>query len=295
MVVISLKKLRFINFFISALIFFVSLLLVRNIAAIFLSDQKTQAGPALEITQKNSSALIKDISSYSVILERNPFGSPQELRRLSVAQDAENRHVTPSNLRLVGTVVGPKNLSYAIIEDKTRPAPFRQDVVGYGDDVFDYGKLIMIARDYIEISQGIDAFRISLVPLTNERKLPSVADNGAGQASIAERISDKEYLLSRRKVEQTFENPEQILTDARLLPNIQDGKQEGFKMLEVKPGGLYEGLGLKNGDILLRVNDLEISNPEVAIQAMTALKGMNRVNLDIMRDGSKLSMTYEIK
>jgi general secretion pathway protein C len=288
----SVKKLRFINYFIVALVFLASLFLVRNLAGIFLSNQKPQIVSGGEKTTKNPAPQKKDITSYSAILEKNPFGSPKKLQPLTVTQDTESKQGPPSNLLLVGTVVGPKKLSYAIFEDKSRPSPLRQVVVAYEKDVFDYGKLIKIERDSIELRQGSAVYKISLAPFTRS---PRAEESGSTRASFAEKIGEKEYLLNRRRVDQTLENPEQILTDARLLPNIQNGKQEGFKMLEVKSGGLYESLGLKNGDILLRVNDLEISNPEVAIQAMTALKGMNRVNLDIMRDGAKLSMSYDIK
>ncbi len=291
----SVKKLSFINYFLAALILLVSLLLVRNLAGIFLSTQKPQLITNVENAAKNPAPEKKDIMSYAIILEKNPFGSPKKLEPLTAAQSTDSKQGLPSNLLLVGTVVGPKKLSYAIFEDKTQPAPLRQVVIAYGKDVLGYGKLTKIERASVELSQGADIYKITLVPFKNDAR-PSRTDEGVTpRSSLAEKIGDKEYLLNRRKVDQTLENPEQILTDARLLPNIQNGKQEGFKMLEVKPGGLYESLGLKNGDILLRVNDLEISNPEVAIQAMTALKGMNRVNLDIMRDGAKFSMSYEIK
>ena len=291
----SAKKLRVINFFLAALIFFVSLLLVRNFAGIFLSNQMPQIVTGGEKAAKSPAPQMKDITSYSAILEKNPFGSPKKLQPLIVIHDTVSKQGPPSNLLLVGTVVGPKKLSYAIFEDKTRPSPLKQVVVAYDKDVFDYGKLIKIERDSVELSQGAAIYKISLAPLKSDTRSPRTEESVYPRASFAEKIGEKEYLLNRRKVDQTLENPEQILTDARLLPNIQNGKQEGFKMLEVKSGGLYESLGLKNGDILLRVNDLEISNPEVAIQAMTALKGMNRVNLDIMRDGAKLSMSYDIK
>lgn len=117
----------------------------------------------------------------------------------------------------------------------------------------------------------------------------------APEDSFARQVGEREYLLDSRRVQESLENPEQILTDARLLPNFVDGKQEGFRISEVVPDGLYGSLGLQNGDILLRVNGLEISNPEVAIQAMTALRGMNRVNLDIIRGGKNMAMSYQIR
>ena len=117
----------------------------------------------------------------------------------------------------------------------------------------------------------------------------------APKTSFARKVGEQEYILDSRQVQKSLENPEQILTHARLLPNFVNGKQEGFKISEVVPDGLYHSLGIRNGDILLRVNGLEISNPEVAMQAMTGLKGMNEINLDILRKGKNMSMNYQMR
>jgi general secretion pathway protein C len=86
-----------------------------------------------------------------------------------------------------------------------------------------------------------------------------------------------------------------MMTDARLRPNLNSGKEEGFILSEVKPGGIYHSLGLQDGDVLLRINEYDISNPERALQAFTALKGLERVQIDLIRRGSKMTMTYQIK
>ncbi len=85
------------------------------------------------------------------------------------------------------------------------------------------------------------------------------------------------------------------MTDARLLPVIKNGKQEGFIISEIVPEGMYHSLGLKNGDTLLKINGLEISNPEVAIQAMSTIKGTNNVNLDIIRNNRKMTLNYQMR
>jgi general secretion pathway protein C len=86
-----------------------------------------------------------------------------------------------------------------------------------------------------------------------------------------------------------------MMTDARLRPNLVNGKEEGFVLSEVRPGGIYHSLGLQDGDVLLRINEYDVSNPEKALQAFTALKGMERVQIDLIRAGSKMTMTYQIK
>ena len=45
----------------------------------------------------------------------------------------------------------------------------------------------------------------------------------------------------------------------------------------------------------LRINDYNITNVDSALQAFSALRGMERVNLDILRNGEKVTLTYLLK
>jgi general secretion pathway protein C len=270
-------------------------MLVRNLFTFSLAKKNL----GVTIADNRTSGIVPqentDFMSYSPILLRNPFGRPAKLYPLSVAPGSQAASGgLPENLLLVGTVKGPDELSFAIFEDTSKRAPFRQEVVRHGGEVLEYGTLSRIEPDSVEVRQQGKTFTIPIVPLERNRTRQAKA-GAAPDTSLARKVGNTEYILNREKVEHSLENPEKLLTDARLLPHFRDGKQEGFRMFEVKRGGIYESLGLKNGDILLRVNDLEIANPEVAIQAMTALRGMDRVNLDIIRRGDTLSMTYEIR
>jgi general secretion pathway protein C len=101
--------------------------------------------------------------------------------------------------------------------------------------------------------------------------------------------------VDQARLQQAINNPGQMMTDARLKPNITNGREEGFLLSEVRPGGIYHSLGLQDGDVLLRINEYDISNPERALQAFTALKGLDRVQVDLFRGGSRMTMTYQIK
>jgi len=285
------KKLRIFNYFLIAFVFFTVLFFIRNIISANFTKKVLQ--PSEKQNETNTAiAKIKDIMSYSLILEQNPFGPPAKLVPLT-GEPKAGESASLSELILVGTAVGPKNLSYAIFEDKTHPDISGQEVFKYGANVYGHGTLTRIEKEWVELTQGINTYKIHFIETqVNELHVKNIE---SPQTSFAKKIGEKEYLLDQRKVQQALNSPEQILTDARLLPNIKNGVQEGFSISEVRPGGLYESLGLRNGDILLRINNLEISKPEVAIQAMSALRGMNTVNLDIIRNSSKLTMSYQIR
>ncbi|HDK82573.1 MAG TPA: hypothetical protein ENH31_08415 [Nitrospirae bacterium] len=238
----------------------------------------------------------KNIMNYASIVEKNPFGAPMEFHPMISSQGSSEKPESPSDLILVGTVTGPDNLSYAIFMDKSRPEPVRQEVFSHGGEVYNYGTLMKIERTEVEIRQGANIHTIQIRNISDiePKNLRSAVSSGR-HPGFARKVRENQYVLDQRRVQTALRNPRQIMTDARLYPNIVDGKQEGFRILEVKPGGIYESLGLRNNDILLRINGLDLSSPEAAVQTMSALKGMKTVNLDIIRNGSRMTMDYQMK
>jgi general secretion pathway protein C len=290
----SLKYFRFVNYFLAAVILVAALLLTRNIVNISFSEKG--AIPSGSESKAAGAGAEKNIMHYSTILERNPFGSPMTMEPIAGTRTAKTQYSPLSDLVLAGTAVGPEKLSYAVVVDKKSPSG-RHEIFTYGENVYNYGVLTKIEGASIEITRDNVAYTVQMPikDLGGNTAADQAKSMSGSQASIARKVGEGEYLLDRRKVRQSLENPEKILTDARLLPNFVDGRQKGFKISEVIKGGLYHSLGLRNGDILLRINELAISNPEVAIQAMSALRGMNRVNLDIIRNGDNMSMNYQIR
>jgi general secretion pathway protein C len=291
-----LKKIRLANYMLALLVLVSALLFSRNI----ISVSFTENDPGLTSTDFSKTAVSRKhpIKHYAVILEKNPFGPPLTFQPLSGPGETPEQFHSLAGLVLVGTITGPEHLSYAVFEDKSQSSSGNQEIFKYGDRVFNYGTLKKILPSSVEIEQGAKTYTVSMPierPSTAPQKSRAKKTANPTKAAFAKKIGDRKYILNSRIVQESIENPEHILTDARLLPNFKDGKQEGFTISEVVPDGLYDNLGLKNGDVLLKINDLKISNPEVAIQAMSALRGMNRINLDVVRDGKNMSMNYQIR
>jgi general secretion pathway protein C len=291
----SSKKFTILRYFLFVLILVSSLYLIRAIIEFSFS----KGGDTISASDNASTSGVKKINlmNYSPILENNPFGNPMELQAIGPKIQEKKEIVRASDIVLLGTVTGPTNLSYAIFEDRSDPKRV-QEVFAFGEEVFGYGRLTKITRTSADIEGPSGKLTLSLnfdgIPSSEPVRERSGGKHGSPKTFI-KKLSEKEYLLDRESVLRSLENPEQILTEARLLPNIKEGRQEGFIILEVTPGGIYDSLGLRNKDILLRINGLEMSNPEVAIQAMTALRGMNRINLDIIRADKKMSFSYRMR
>ena len=54
-------------------------------------------------------------------------------------------------------------------------------------------------------------------------------------------------------------------------------------------------VGIRNGDVLLRLNDFPVDSPDKALQSFIALKGQNRLKLDMIRDGQPVTFNYDIR
>ncbi|MBA4372446.1 MAG: hypothetical protein C0402_06245 [Thermodesulfovibrio sp.] len=259
------------------------LFLVRDIVSISVTPkEKTAKTPA-----KPAGDTKRSLSDYAPVLASNPFGFPGgELQLLSAAAGPS---VSRTDLTLIGTVAGRRDVSYAILADKSG----QQDVFRIGAQVFGLGKLAKVEMTRVFIGSKGSEIEVKLKDITDIREIKQADVPTA--ASFGRRVGDSTYQIDQQRVQQAIEKPDQIMTDARFVPHIVEGKQQGFILREVKPGGIYSSLGLQNGDILLRINEFSISNPETALQAFTALRGIDRAQLDVIRNSAKMTMTYQIR
>ncbi|MEW6417181.1 MAG: type II secretion system protein N [Nitrospirota bacterium] len=283
------RNIFYLNILIGIFLILSTLFLIRDIISNYFYKEKTLKREIAVSKNVGASRQKMQLTEYSSILKNNPFGfSGEEIRLLTASMNDKAQKI---DIELIGTVVGPKKMSYGVFMDRSG----MQDVFKVGDSVFGLGKLYSVKKDKVLLRQGEKTTEILLEDVkVKEIKRPASGEHSF-TSTFAQKVGRGTYIVDQGRVQQAISNPNQIMTDARLKPNIINGKQEGFILSEVKPGGIYHSLGLQNGDVLLRINEYEISNPERALQAFTALKGLERVQIDLIRGGSKMTMTYQIK
>lgn len=240
----------------------------------------------------------EDLSFYAPILTNGLFGkaaqgplTPITNAPTSVLQAAPA--TAPSELMLLGTVVGSFRETFALVKHTTKQ---EERVFRLGDMVFDAGRLAEVGKEraFIVINNKKVELLTPMSPPpspqagqtapTTANKVTAVASTGAGS-----------YVIDQRALNAALDNPAQAMSDARLLPNQKDGKVDGFRASEVKPSGLFAMIGIKNGDVLLRLNDFPMDSPDKALQSFIALKGQSRLKLDLVRDGQPQTFNYDIR
>jgi type II secretion system protein C len=283
-VIISLNVLLGVVLFVSIL------LLVRYIVSDHFDKKRALRKDAAESTVAVAATRKMQFLEYAPLMKNNPFGiSGGEIKLLTSSAPTNAK---PVNLVLIGTVAGPKELSYAVFKN----AAGIQEVFRVGENIYGIGRLYNVKNDRALIRQGEKITEIPIEDIVKVKEVKAQAPaTGASSSAFVRMIGRGSYIVDQARLQQMIANPGQMMTDARLRPNTADGRQEGFVLGEVKPNGIYQSLGLQDGDVLLRINEYDISNPERALQAFTALKGLDRVQIDLIRSGSRMTMTYQIK
>jgi general secretion pathway protein C len=234
----------------------------------------------------------QSLEYYSPILANGLFGAATRGPLTAIVNPTTTSQTSPitapAELMLLGTASGSFRESFALVRHSTKQ---EERVFRLGDMVFDAGKLVQVTREQAFIvlnGKKVELLTPMTPPAAVQTSQPTaaagVASTGAGS-----------YVIDQRALNATLENPAQAMSDARLLPSQKDGKIEGFRASEVKPNGLFAMVGIKNGDVLLRLNDFPVDSPDKALQSFIALKGQNRLKLDMIRDGRPVTFTYEIR
>jgi len=218
----------------------------------------------------------------AVILERNIFNSRPSSRPVSI--ETAVAEMPDLKLRLIGTVVGGTQSSFAIIEDlnsKEQQLYRLDDLVGQG------AKLVKIERNEVVLKRGTRKETLSVYL----EEPPRQENEAAGVRSVAK----NRWVLDKREVSGALENISQLLTQARLIPNFTAGRPDGFKIVNILPRSFYEKIGLQNGDVLQQLNGVEIKDPQSFLAVFQQLREENNFSLDLVRNSSKETFQYEIR
>ncbi|HJV67260.1 MAG TPA: type II secretion system protein GspC [Geomonas sp.] len=252
--------------------------------------------------QAPPAAAAEDLQSFAPILEKGLFGKATQGKLTPIAQAsapgaAQGAAAPPpaavNDLTLLGTAVGSFRETFALV---AQGSTHEERVFRLGDTVFSAGPLVSVKKDVAEILVNGKRVKI-LTPTAAAAAATAPAQAAPAQpgGGLAAQTSAGNYVVDQRALNAALDNIGQAMTDARLLPSVKDGKVEGFRVSEVKPQGIFGTIGIKNGDVLLRINDFPIDSPEKAIQSFASLKGQSRIKLDLIRDGQPTTFNYDIR
>ena len=88
-----------------------------------------------------------------------------------------------------------------------------------------------------------------------------------------------------------------VLMQARAVPNRDPntGEINGFRILDMQDGSIFQQLGLQRMDVLKGVNGEAIDSVQKAMELYNTLKNGSQIKLSVERGGKLESMNYDVK
>jgi general secretion pathway protein C len=276
---------------------FFSLLIDHQLAS--LPPSEGPRGNPVRVSQK-----VEPYEKYAPILERNIFSPGDKgLQLLPLAERRKNQKGPGASkggaqegsggYKLLGTVTGPKDRSWAILQDQGS----RKQEIHRSRETLSGGKIVQILRNQISIERDgkTETLTISEGPeAAGPRRGPRPAAPPP-KGEVVNRLSANRFVVNREDVTAAVGNINQFMTQARLKPHFDKGRPVGYSVTEIKPGSLMEKLGLKNFDIVKKVNGMVVTRPEEVMQAYSQLQRDSNIELEIERGGRSEVLHYEIR
>lgn len=221
------------------------------------------------------------LSDYGVIVQSGLFGKGSLNAESNNGQQAE-----PSGLVLVGTAEGA---GFAIFMDANTG---QQKAFKKGESVFGGGLVSDILTKKAELDFG---GRRVLFKVPATMPAPGTASAGPGGPQLVTGKSEGRLTIDQRAATGLFDNMDKVLTDARFTPYIDGGKLNGFQVSEVKSTGVFNLIGLKDGDVVLSINEYKLDSPGKVAQILGGLRGETEIKVDVLRGKQPRTLKYQIR
>jgi len=197
----------------------------------------------------------------------------------------------PRDLNLLGTVVAGEQ-SLALIQVERESDIYHLEDSLPGDLV-----LAEILRSQVQLRHP-DGSLTTLMLTEDEpdkaRRPRARASSAAVSGDEIRQVDDNSWLVSRETVEKTRENLAEELRLAQMQPRVVNGQTDGFLVRMIKRRSILNKLGLRRGDVVMNINNIELDSPEKALQIFQQLREARQIDVAIERRGEAMNFSYQL-
>ncbi|HKA87386.1 MAG TPA: hypothetical protein VKE22_06945 [Haliangiales bacterium] len=81
---------------------------------------------------------------------------------------------------------------------------------------------------------------------------------------------------------------------SRIVPAMWGGRMRGVKIYAIRPGSLPAMIGLRNGDTLLRIQDVDLVAPDALLEATRRIRDAGLVTIVLERRGCPMVLLVSV-
>lgn len=222
-------------------------------------------------------------------------------------------------LLLHGTALGIDDKPMAIVQDLSNQ---QQKLLRLHDHVPNVGEIVSIEKTRVLFQDRGQEEWLELAMLTDleqARRMPPLPESAQGGHPSFSQSARSIYpvrpaqtvsltagvpsadnnrpvrIIDRREWSKTLSDIPLLLVQALPTVSMIDGRFNGILLEAVRIEGLYNTMGLMSGDVLKRINGVEIHEPSMVMTTLSQMKDERGVKLDIVRGQKPRTLTIEIR
>lgn len=255
----------------------------------------TAAPPAAQPKHLGGPQKIRE--DYAVVSNRNIFNwdnvIPDPLSRGEQPKENVDGPAVASSLplNLVGTIVHAnpaKSVASIEIKSGSKILPYFPN-----DTIENMAVVLKIERKKV-IFRNTSTNRLEYIQIKEEGPV------SFGRTKPIQAVNDSptEIGVKRTELNKWISNLPDLLQQATAIPNIipgTGGRVDGFKVIDIQPGSVFEKLGIKKNDVIKGVNGENIDSPAKAMELYNTLKNSARISLDVERNGSMTNLNFTVE
>jgi len=241
-------------------------------------------------------------SKESVILKRNIFTKPLPPSPPKQVPSILKPAPLPSLdslIEIVGIAYFPDNNSLVIIKDKRTG---NETLCKEGDIIYD-AKIIKISKEKVYFEYDNKQVYLNLENKAGEGGFivskELISSDDKNKINVVSQKIPEEVISMDVDFEKTITeliNDKNLIQNLNLTPNINEGKIDGFKVSNLPENSVPYQYGLRNGDIVRRVNGILVDSIATGFSIYNQIKNSNTniVTVEVLRDNKPLLLTFRL-
>jgi type II secretion system protein C len=232
----------------------------------------------------------ESLDFYKVIPERNLFGSTDKTiaGKLATGKTGVGEQDITQLLDLKGTVVGDVKYCFAIIDEKGKN---KERLYKVGDTIIG-AKLVRIMRNAVVLKTGDKEKILKMAEMKETPILPSPPTSSPERDA---RTSMGTITVNKSDIGSDLKDMGTLLRQAQVRPYFSGGIPDGFMVSNIRQGGIYQKMGLIDGDILQGINNRKMQSADDMVELYNTLKSGSGLTMRIKRQGKEEILNYDFR
>jgi general secretion pathway protein C len=191
-------------------------------------------------------------------------------------------------IRLLGIILRDQG-GAAILEDIVSK---QQTLFHLHDQILNVGEIRSVTREGIVIGQDDQEELLPLAIVSDESAHPLPSAPSPLPKPFAPPLK---RTLDRREVADAVSEPAKLMLQGHAVPFFTNSTLNGFRLDFVLPSGFFDKAGFQYGDVIQRVNGIEIRDPGKLLSIFKQLIDERIVKVDMVRHNQPTTLTYELR